>query len=185
MPRTTIFCIVEGQTENAVLKRLIAPHLGMRGVDFHVPIVRIGHGRGGVRFLDANDLYDQIRRFLNDRRQPYVTTMFDYYGFPTSESKGWEFVSNLKTNAPIAGVESVAERIELEIRSRAIQGVDLPNVRSRLIPYLQLHELEALFFAEPEKMAAAFGSALLAGSCLLYTSPSPRDRQKSRMPSSA
>ena len=25
----------------------------------------------------------------------------------------------------------------------------------------------------------------LSGSCLLYTSPSPRDRQKSRMPSSA
>ena len=25
----------------------------------------------------------------------------------------------------------------------------------------------------------------LIGSCLLYTSPSPRDRQKSRMPSSA
>ena len=25
----------------------------------------------------------------------------------------------------------------------------------------------------------------LAGACLLYTSPSPRDRQKSRMPSSA
>ena len=25
----------------------------------------------------------------------------------------------------------------------------------------------------------------IAGSCLLYTSPSPRDRQKSRMPSSA
>ena len=32
------------------------------------------------------------------------------------------------------------------------------------------------------------GNLLLAGdndSCLLYTSPSPRDRQKSRMPSSA
>ena len=30
-----------------------------------------------------------------------------------------------------------------------------------------------------------FGSALNYRSCLLYTSPSPRDRQKSRMPSSA
>ena len=27
--------------------------------------------------------------------------------------------------------------------------------------------------------------ALISGVCLLYTSPSPRDRQKSRMPSSA
>ena len=29
------------------------------------------------------------------------------------------------------------------------------------------------------------GDAVLFESCLLYTSPSPRDRQKSRMPSSA
>ena len=28
-------------------------------------------------------------------------------------------------------------------------------------------------------------SCLYIGTCLLYTSPSPRDRQKSRMPSSA
>src|SRR5665213_4594248 len=34
---------------------------------------------------------------------------------------------------------------------------------------------------------AAYGSALveMGNCCLLYTSPSPRDRQKSRMPSSA
>ena len=30
-----------------------------------------------------------------------------------------------------------------------------------------------------------FADAQLDGDCLLYTSPSPRDRQKSRMPSSA
>ena len=30
-----------------------------------------------------------------------------------------------------------------------------------------------------------FESAKIVGICLLYTSPSPRDRQKSRMPSSA
>ena len=34
--------------------------------------------------------------------------------------------------------------------------------------------------------AANFGSiGTVGGACLLYTSPSPRDRQKSRMPSSA
>ena len=40
-----------------------------------------------------------------------------------------------------------------------------------------------------EKVPAAFwagnGFGKLAGSCLLYTSPSPRDRTRSRMPSSA
>ena len=34
----------------------------------------------------------------------------------------------------------------------------------------------------PDSRAGGMGDA---GTCLLYTSPSPRDRQKSRMPSSA
>lgn len=161
MPRTTVFCIVEGQTENAVLKRLIGPHLGARGIDFHVPIVRIGRRRGGVRFLKADELYDQIRRFLMDRRQPFVTTMFDYYAFPTGESKGWEFVSKMKSDASFRGAETITQMIEEEIHTRAVEGVDLPNIQSRLIPYVQLYELEAIFFAEPNKMAAAFGTPSL------------------------
>ena len=36
------------------------------------------------------------------------------------------------------------------------------------------------FFDQVQRVAGA-----LIGACLLYTSPSPRDRQKSRMPSSA
>jgi len=163
MSRTTVFCIVEGQTENAVLKKLVAPYLGARGVDFHVPIVRIGHGRGGVRFLEANGLFNQVRGFLKDRRQACVTTFFDYYAFPTSESGGWEFVSKLKADASFRGAEAVAELIEKEIYTRAVEGVDLPNLTARLIPYVQLHELEALFFAEPDKMAAVFGNPPLEG----------------------
>ena len=34
-------------------------------------------------------------------------------------------------------------------------------------------------------VASVFVNPLQFGACLLYTSPSPRDRQKSRMPSSA
>ena len=36
-----------------------------------------------------------------------------------------------------------------------------------------------------QKLANISGKHLVAYVCLLYTSPSPRDRQKSRMPSSA
>ena len=35
------------------------------------------------------------------------------------------------------------------------------------------------------RIASCLGSGALEADCLLYTSPSPRDRQKSRMPSSA
>ena len=43
-----------------------------------------------------------------------------------------------------------------------------------------LGELAALLVGDPNHGGVADG-----GVCLLYTSPSPRDRQKSRMPSSA
>ena len=55
------------------------------------------------------------------------------------------------------------------------QWTDCDNVRFR--------------YGTPEKIGGwkQLGDDALtgAGSCLLYTSPSPRDRQKSRMPSSA
>ena len=36
-----------------------------------------------------------------------------------------------------------------------------------------------------DKVFGAIGESVMGGGCLLYTSPSPRDRQRSRMPSSA
>jgi len=162
MPRTTVYCIVEGYTENAVLKSLVAPYLSTLGVDFLVPIVRVGRGRGGVKFLAADELYHQIQIFLCYPQQPYVTTMFDYYAFPTGTSKGWDFVSKLKSDANFRGAKVAVESMEAEIHRRALDGVNLPNARARLIPYIQLHEMEALFFAEPEKMAMAFENETLA-----------------------
>ena len=46
---------------------------------------------------------------------------------------------------------------------------------------------EPLIMLESEilKVQASSGNVDVIASCLLYTSPSPRDRQKSRMPSSA
>ena len=48
--------------------------------------------------------------------------------------------------------------------------------------------LDALLKREeiyPTGLPISGGVAIRSDSCLLYTSPSPRDRQKSRMPSSA
>ena len=59
-------------------------------------------------------------------------------------------------------------------------------------PYAELHCHSHFSFldgasspAELVEEAVRLGLRALAITCLLYTSPSPRDRQKSRMPSSA
>ena len=60
------------------------------------------------------------------------------------------------------------------------------------IEHAVMHLLYARFFtkvtrdAEMNTVGEPFGTLVCQGMlCLLYTSPSPRDRQKSRMPSSA
>ena len=65
-----------------------------------------------------------------------------------------------------------------------------PWLAGRPTSYL-FAEIGISFLDRPPAFDAAVGrrlealAALASSSCLLYTSPSPRDRQKSRMPSSA
>ena len=67
-----------------------------------------------------------------------------------------------------------------------IVALTSPDGKNGIVSYLSC---ETDFVAKNEDfrgLAEAIAkAALAAGSCLLYTSPSPRDRQKSRMPSSA
>ena len=57
------------------------------------------------------------------------------------------------------------------------------NVANKDTPGYQAEDL--VFRASLEKALQAEQPGPLKQTCLLYTSPSPRDRQKSRMPSSA
>ena len=91
-----------------------------------------------------------------------------------------------------------------------MEAVDAVEIRPRVSGYIQRVEFaegkevpkgEVLFQIDPRpyqadlaraeaqleqaRTAAALASKEVARACLLYTSPSPRDRQKSRMPSSA
>ena len=72
------------------------------------------------------------------------------------------------------------------------QGVILGQLRNPLEPRLVMYfssaskELRALLPpAAQQQLRADYEEATALCVCLLYTSPSPRDRQKSRMPSSA
>ena len=61
-----------------------------------------------------------------------------------------------------------------------VQFINRENGPERLVC-----DAEILFDEGPLAGMKLVGFALWNGACLLYTSPSPRDRQKSRMPSSA
>ena len=106
-----------------------------------------------------------------------------------------------QTSAILERVKQFNSRLYLEFggkllfdyhASRVLPGFD-PNVKMRLLQKLKDEaEFILCIYAgdiERKKVRADFGitydSDALKLICLLYTSPSPRDRQKSRMPSSA
>ncbi|MBK8265500.1 MAG: DUF4276 family protein [Nannocystis sp.] len=148
MQRTTLFLVAEGQTENGFLTRLLAEHLGLRGIDLHVPVIGAGPRKGGMKFRSFDDVCKEISRFLADRRTPWVTTFFDYYGLPTGAQGGWNFVNDEKIRRGVDGLEArLAEGV------RSVAG----EASARFCPYIQMHELEALFFAEPATLAEVLG----------------------------
>ena len=85
-----------------------------------------------------------------------------------------------KTN-PIQSSIWIAEQVILLVIAVATIGATIIElVRIFDVMTVNLSDLFLLFiYAEVLGMVGVFYS------CLLYTSPSPRDRQKSRMPSSA
>ena len=63
----------------------------------------------------------------------------------------------------------------------AKQNLNIKGISTKS-PHEKWENTYGIWASELEEFGLA---SLLSHSCLLYTSPSPRDRQKSRMPSSA
>ena len=77
----------------------------------------------------------------------------------------------------LLSLASFAQKNELKAIEKAIKKGQL-NEAKAAVASLEVSEASI----QPKYKAKYY---YLKGSCLLYTSPSPRDRQKSRMPSSA
>ena len=96
-----------------------------------------------------------------------------------------EFKSLVESNHKILGLDIGSKRIGVAISTsdmtgalplRTIKYSNMKGFLKELNELVKLHEVKALIIGLPLNMD---------GSCLLYTSPSPRDAHESRMPSSA
>ena len=87
----------------------------------------------------------------------------------------------------------ISDKIELNILHQNTHQAEINKVKFNSYNLLCLNIMSSpgagktrLLEITLEDLSKKFHSAVLEGDiCLLYTSPSPRDRQKSRMPSSA
>ena len=149
-----VLIIVEGSTERAVVEQVFAPHFGGHGIWLHAKVVgKPGH-KGGIRNFEL--VRKEVIALMNQEKHSFISTFFDYYGLPAS----WPGISK-------------AQGKPAHEKARIIETAMLENVRSilsesdnlnRFLPYVQMHELEALLYANPLVMASVFECPNLASS---------------------
>ena len=149
-----VLIIVEGSTERAVVEQVLAPHFGERNLSLHAKVLgKPGH-KGGIRNFEA--VRKEVSALLNQERRSFVSTFFDYYGLPAN----WPGISEAQGKPAQDKARLVETAMFENIRSTLAES-DNP---SRFLPYVQMHELEALLFADPKVMASAFERPGLASS---------------------
>ena len=134
-----LYILVEGQTELAFVKNVLWSYLSKFGIDAIARAVETSK-KGGKTFRGGVTSYDKVKRDLTNwiKSSPgaYFTTMFDFYALPT-DFPGIESLHNLRG-------ESAVQHLEAALNS----DIGYHN----LIPYIQLHEFEALLFSDIQKL---------------------------------
>ncbi len=148
MKRVTV--IVEGATEERFVTDVLAPELHLASVSVTPIILGVpGHRGGRVNYARVRK---DIIKYLKSDPTAYCTTLFDYYGL------GAGFPSpplNLTNSAK-------ATHIEAALKADIVAELDHLRANQRFIPYLQVHEYEALLFSDPNALAAAIRMPKLA-----------------------
>ncbi|HSI83225.1 MAG: DUF4276 family protein [Candidatus Methylacidiphilales bacterium] len=144
-----VLVVVEGQTEKLILESVFAPYLILKNIDLRARIVGVTGHKGGD--TDFNRVSNDIIRLLNQEPGSTISTFFDYYGLHPNwpgftKSNSYQLASSIVQNIETKTLEAIKNKSKLDLS---------PN---RFIPYIQLHELEALFFADPIQLARAFES---------------------------
>lgn len=139
--------VVEGDSEETFVRELLAPHLSAFGV-FPVATRVSTKRQRGKTWKGGGHRYARWKRDLalwmkrDGGPEARFTTMIDLYSLPA------EFPGQAQC-ATIADVRDRVRCLETKFAE------DMANDR-RFIPYIQIHEFEALLFARVESFRAAF-----------------------------
>jgi len=146
---TRLHFVVEGQTEETYVNRVIVPHLATLQVWADVRVVEAGRRgclvrRGGL--CEYGKLRGDLVRWMkqDDHPEVFFTTMIDLYGLGALRDSfpGWQ------ATGPISDPYSKVAALE------AAWAHDVDH--QRFIPHLQLHEFEALLLASPAHLGVEF-----------------------------
>lgn len=138
-----IHVIVEGETERDFVNDHLAPSFRHHDTIIDARLLGTsGHKGGNVKW---QRLLGDIQRTLLSDRSAYTTTFFDYFRMST------DFPGEPhRTTGDTAAKKEAVEKSMVEGLTGA--GFSSDSLR-RFIPYVQLHEYEALLFSDPHALA--------------------------------
>jgi hypothetical protein len=134
---TRVMLLVEGQTEETFVRELLQPYFARMDLFLTPILVRTSEGhRGGV--VSYKKIKPQIKRLCRQDASAHVSTMFDLYAlpvdFPGKDSPKWLQCRNGADKAALVEQEIAHDIGELNF-----------------IPYIQVHEFEALLFVDTSR----------------------------------
>ena len=142
-----VIAIVEGKTEQVFIERVLQPYLASKNIFISATQVsKPGQKGGDVKFSRVSQ---DIGNHLKQRQNTYVTVFVDYYGI-----KEWPALDELNerhTPQEIAHLLCQATREQV----LALFGAQQPD--QRFIPYMAMHEFEALLFSDSQILAQSLG----------------------------
>ncbi|EOX7394829.1 DUF4276 family protein [Enterobacter sp. BNK-34] len=138
-----VLVIVEGKTEQLFVEQVLTPYLANKMIFMAATQVsKPGQKGGDVRFSRVSR---DIGLHLKQRADTYVTTLVDYYG--VTEWPGMDSLPAQRTPAQIAAHLNVAVMNEVNNLFAEQQSA------RRFIPFIALHEFEALLFSDSTILA--------------------------------
>lgn len=152
----------EGPTEKYFVDHVLAQHLYNFGYT-EVSARLIGKQRqktrrGGIRS------WDETRRGIVSHLQEdaglVVSTMVDYYGLPQSGPEEWPGRAEAN-NLPFP---NKATSVETAIHADIVNVMGTSFDERRFVPYVMMHEFEAMLFSDCERFSYAIGRPELANS---------------------
>jgi len=140
-----LIIIVEGDTEKEFVNTILSPYLQLNGVN-HVQCFKIKHSKGGL------SKYEHLKKDIVNclyETDVFITTLIDFYALPRDFPKFKESVEITNKSERLSFLEeAIKEEIECS------QNKKFEN----LLPYIQLHEFEALVFSSLNGIESLYNS---------------------------
>jgi hypothetical protein len=152
MSRITV--LVEGQTEERFVNVVLSPHLAKFEI-YDVSAKLIGQRRerdrrGGI--VSWESAQGDIRKLITEDPGRTVTTFVDYYRLPSSGHRCWP-----GRDSATGTSSEKAIHVERAIRDEIAKAFDNSLSPDRFVPFIMMHEFEALLFSQPRMIGEWLG----------------------------